>query len=602
MMNEISGLLHHDGSGLYVSNDSPQLGDVVSVRMRAPKEMELEKVFLRTVHDGEPKLVAARLEKHSYENWWVADLTVRNPRTHYRWLLTGPSVPYAWLTAGGVVFHDTADCSDFVVHASPAPPAWLQSAVVYQVFPDRFATSKLSVAAPTWAVPRSWSTHPEGRSKNTAFEYFGGDLLGIADHLDHLIELGVTVLYMTPFFPANSTHRYDASTFASVDPLLGGDDALAALIEKAHALGIKVMGDITLNHCGAEHEWFKAALAGEMPYRDFFTFDDALEHGYECWLGVKSLPKFNYESPELIDRLISGENSVLRQWLRFGLDGWRVDVANMSGRQGALDVTHEVARLARRAVESAGLDKALIAEHFHDAGPDLDGDGWHGAMNYGAFMNPVWTWLRSDAFDGNWQGIPVRTPSQPGQRMVSAITSFASRMPWRSYAFSWPLLGSHDTARIRTLCGSRERHIAALALLMTLPGTPMIFAGDEIGAEGAWGEDSRTTFPWDDRSTWDEEIFAAYKSLISVRKDSEALLAGGLRWIHVSEDLLVYLRESGDQRILVAVSRSPHEPVSLSLKDLHTSRMEPLFGGVLQDDDMITIDFQKAGALICELV
>jgi alpha-glucosidase len=570
--------IHHDGSSLYVENSAPQIGDLVKVRMRVPVEIEPEQVFLRTVHDGEPHHVQASLvDKTPQERWFEADLPIRNVRSHYRWLLAGGNAGYGWLNARGWSDHDVPDAYDFAVTAHPEGPSWIRSAVVYQIYPDRFAASGRQYPLPDWAVARPWDVRPEGRSKNTSHEYFGGDLWGVAERIGHLQALGVDVIYLTPFFPAGSTHRYDASTFDHVDPLLGGDDALEHLIDVAHAAGMKVVGDITLNHCGAGHEWFVQARAGHEEMRDYFTFNPSLRHGYECWLGVGSLPKFDYRSPALRRRLISGPDSVVRSWLRFGLDGWRVDVANMSGRQATVDLTHEVARLTREVVMEEGADKVLIAEHFHDAGADLDGDGWQGSMNYSAFLRPVWSWLADGAFQGTWLGAPVPIPRTGGAQMVATIRSFSARMPWRSLIQSWSLLGSHDTARIRSVVGD-DRHICALALLMTLPGTPMIFAGDELGATGLWGEDSRTTYPWDRPEEWDTEILAAYRKLIVLRKSSSALAEGGLRWIHVSDDVVVFLRESQDQRLLVAVAREACAPIQLESHRLEAGDVVPLFG------------------------
>lgn len=549
--------VHHDGSALYVSTMAPELGDVVEVRLRTPLELDLDSVHVRVLHDGEPRFFSASVDEVSgQERWYIARMPIRNRRTVYRWLVAGPEVGHVWVTANGIYDHEISDATDFVLTAHPLPPEWARRAVAYQVFPDRFATSGRAYEIPDWAVPKSWDERPNGRSPHTGQEYFGGDLWGIIDRLDHLEALGVNVLYLTPIFPAGSTHRYDASTFDHVDPLLGGDEAFLALVKACHARGIRIMGDITLNHCGRNHEWFVAAQAGDERTVTYFTFDDALPHGYECWWGVPSLPKFNYASPQLRRTLISRDDSAVRRWLRQGLDGWRVDVANMTGRQAGLDVTHEVAREVRDAVCAEGEDRLLIAEHGHDAGADLDGDGWHGTMNYTALCRPVWSWLADDSFDRGLFSDPAGLPRIGGRQMVATMRSFTARMPWRSFLHSWPLLGSHDTARIRSVVGGPDRQIAAAALLFTLPGTPMVFAGDEIGAEGLWGEDSRTPFPWDARDTWDRTVFDAYQALIRLRRDEDALADGGLRWVGIDDDVVAFLRETASERLLIAVARS----------------------------------------------
>jgi len=572
--------IHHDGSALYVSELAPNPGDEVEIRIRISNDVQPEQVVVRTVHDGEPRVVEASVDsKNEIETWWVAHLPILNRRSHYRWGLAGGNVGYGWLNAEGWFPFDVSDASDFALSTAELPPQWAKSAVVYQVFPDRFAKSGKVTSAPEWVVPRDWDAHPEGRSPNTPKEWFGGDLWGAADRLSHLEELGANVIYFTPFFPGKSTHRYDASTFEQVDPLLGGDEAFVHLCESAHNRNIRVMGDITLNHSGVEHEWFLKALEGHPIFSDFYTFNPSFQHGYASWLGVKSLPKFNYKSDVLKEHLISEHDSIIRKWLRppFNMDGWRVDVANMSGRQGELDMTHDVARITRHAMEDEGEDKLLIAEHFHDAGPDLDGDGWHGSMNYAAFMKPVWNWLVSENYEGKWLGLPTQVPSFTGENMVKSIKSFSSRMPWRSYLYSWSLLDSHDTARIRSVTG-RDRHHVAATMLMTLPGTPMIFQGDEIGAEGLWGEDARTTFPWEKTDKWDMETFELYKNLINLRKSNSALIEGGLRWVQISDDLICYLRETENDRVLVAVSRKAVNNVVIDLKKAAVNSVEQLLG------------------------
>lgn len=563
--------VHHDSSELFVSNTEPQLGQAVKVSLQVRRPGLVDGVILRTVHDGEPQFISAqRIGEFAYE----AELPIVNIKTHYRWGLQGGAIGYAWLNALGLHDHDVSDVHDFAITAFPMPPEWLRSAVVYQVFPDRFSRSGRNEHIPKWAVPRSWDQLPEGRSVNTGREYFGGDLWGIAERLDYIQELGATVVYMTPFFPGKSNHRYDAVTFDCVDPALGGDEALRHLIDEAHRRGMRVIGDITLNHCGSAHEWFVKAQQGDGLYREFFTFDEALPHGYECWCGHASLPKFNYASEALQEAMITGPSSVLRRWLRFGLDGWRVDVANMSGRQGALDMTHEVARMACAVVMQEGPNKALIAEHNHDAGFDLRGDGWQGTMSYATVARPVWAFVTDGAFDGVWFGNNTSLRSYTGAQAVAAIRSFAATMPWRSWQHSWGLLGSHDTARIRSVAGSAQRQAVAAALLMTLPGTPMLFAGDEIGATGLSGEASRTTFPWDQQSQWDVAILKQYRDLITLRKNRPALIDGGIEWVHSDHTSFSFIRRSRGDAVYVAVSNGKCQTESLQvnarlLGDMH---------------------------------
>ncbi len=412
-------------------------------------------------------------------------------------------------------------------------------------------------------------------------------------------DLGANVLYLTPVFPAESTHRYDAATFAEVDPLLGGDAALDRLVSAAHDDGVKVIGDITLNHCGRTHPWFVRAQDEAAPEREYFRFDSHLKHGYECWFNVPTLPKFDLTSPALRQALVLAPNSPVRTWVRGpnGLDGWRVDVANMAGRMGSIDVTHDFARDVREAMASEEPDLLLVAEHGHDASGDLLGDGWHGTMNYAGFTRQVWCWLRSADFHETFLGLPVEAPVISGERMVASLQAFHARIPWRSLLASWNILGSHDTARIRTVVGSAERQVAALALAVGLPGVPMVFAGDEIGATGWWGEDARTPFPWGDESSWDMDTLAAYQALIDIRRSRPALATGGLRWLDVGADSVAFVRELPDEAVLVVVARSQSESIRIPLTDLHARSVHHLFGfDAAVVAEQVVIDVPSAGA------
>jgi len=569
---------HHDGSDLYLLKRPTEIGDDAVVRLRVPRGTAVDAVALRCVVNGDPLGVPAVIDEETEtDTWWRATVPVLNPEVRYRFLLSGGELGYTWLNGAGLVPGDVPDADDFLVSVDPGGPAWHLESVVYEIFPDRFASSDLGVEPPGWAVPRQWDDLPHGRGPTTSFEWFGGDLRGIETHLDHIEQLGAGAIYMTPIFPAGSTHRYDASSFDEVDPLLGGDEALASLLAAAHARGLHVLGDLTPNHCGLHHPWFQRALADpDAPEREFFFFDEGLKNGYESWYGVPVLPKLNWGSPELHDRMLAAA----RKWLDapYALDGWRVDVANMAGRFRDVDLNQSVARGLR---EAAG-EKLLVAEHGHDYRPDLRAGGWHGAMNYAGFLRPVWTWLRrpdlpQELREAFW-GIPAGLPRLDGRQTVRTMRAYRSGVPWSAVLHSWTLLDSHDVARFRSVSGSRERHVVGIGLQMTTPGVPMVFAGDEIGLEGDWGEDARRTMPWSRPETWDTALLAEYKRLIALRRSSDALARGSIRYAHVSEDAIAYLRETGSERILCLASRDERDRIRLPLAALGCRELETLYG------------------------
>ncbi|GAB3143921.1 maltodextrin glucosidase [Micromonospora sonneratiae] len=576
-------MAHHDGSALYVPEQAPALGETVSVFVRVPAAVPVRRMFVRTTPDGEPRFAPAQVDRRvGGEVWWRAEVEVRNPVSNYRFLLDQPD-GNRWLTALGVVAHDVPDSTDFKLVAYEPPPGWAADAVIYQIFPDRFARSAAAVdrQPPDWAIPCDWERTPViGRGPETPYQFYGGDLDGITERLDHLDRLGVNTVYLTPVFPARSNHRYDAASFDRIDPLLGGDAAFARLADAVHDRGWRLLGDITSNHTGDGHEWFAAASSDvDAIERELYYFDP-VTGDYESWNGIKSLPKLNWGSAELRRRFLDGPDSVLARWLLppYGLDGWRVDVANMTGRRGVDAYTHEVAALLRAAVAGTRADGLIVAEHGHDYTRDLDADGWHGTMNYPGFTDPVWSWLVGDGVElPNFLGVPGGVRRRDGAAVLAAIRGFSSLVSWRSYTHSWQLLGSHDSARVRSVVGDADRQEVAAGLLCTMPGTPMIFAGDELGLTGTNGEGSRTPMPWHAPESWDTDTFARYQRLIALRRAEPALRHGGLRWAYVDADTLVFLREAAVGSVLVLARRAAGLPVTLS--GLPAASAQNVYGG-----------------------
>ncbi len=595
---------HHDGSALYLSTDSPRIGQSVEFKVRVPHTFTFEKAMLRIYQDAEPRTFELKkIKDGATESWWSAKAEVLNPVVRYRFLFADGD-KYLWLNAGGLHDFDVTSVHDFHILATPSYPKWIRSSVFYQIFPDRFATTnKYNKKPPAEFVPRTWDELPKGRDATTGVEFFGGDLEGVENHLDHLTTLGINGIYFTPFFPARSTHRYDASTFDFVDPLLGGDKALFALNKAAAKSGIRIMGDLTTNHCGAGHPWINKALKDKKSKERSFFYWDKSNHGYVGWWGLASLPKLNFSSQSLQTLFYEGKNSIVKTWLRkpYNMAGWRIDVGNMTGRYLDQDLNQEVMRGIRKAMDEENPDAWLVAENADHFPLDLDGLGWHGTMNYNGFMRPVWGWLKANPDNKyGFFGLDVEIPSFTGEQMVKAMQGFSAQIAWRSLVASMLLLDSHDTARLRSVVGGdAARHLAGMGLLMTYPGVPSIFAGDEIGIEGRWGEDSRRTINWEDRSGWDSGFYELLRTLIKVRKNSDALINGGLRFIAIENDFVAYLRESKDQSILVIVTRSGGK-IKLDLSPYGYEISQTLFGPP-QLGDKISLKSKKAAVGIWEL-
>ncbi|WP_294181952.1 glycoside hydrolase family 13 protein [uncultured Schumannella sp.] len=565
---------HHDGSPLYVERAAPELGDRVRVRLRVPRHdgPALRRVHARSNPDHEPRWDEAhRLAGDHADEWWEASIEVANLRHGYRWLLEDEAGGIRWLNQAGLSSGETRDVDDFALVAGNAPPAWMTSSIMYEIFPDRFARSAAAEQrpAPEWAIPAGWGDPVDSEMPGRSQQFYGGDLDGITEHLDHLADLGVDLLYLNPFFPAASNHRYDAANFRVVDPLLGGDEALIRLVEAAHARGMRVIGDLTTNHSGDRHEWFRAAHGTpQAPESEFYYFTDASNESYESWLGVPSLPKFDWSSAELRRRFIEGPDSVVAHWLRppFNLDGWRIDVANMTGRLGVVDLNAEVRQTLRRTMREINPDTVLLAESTNDATDDFTGDAWHGAMTYADFTRPLWGWLASPAEPDEelwFFGVPVtRIPAVTGTELVAQHERFVAGIPWRVRLGTMHALDTHDTARFLTHA-SPDALAVAVGLSVTLPGIPTVWMGDEFGLLGEDGEASRTPMPWGRTGDAAEGTFALYRELLALRRAHPVLGTSGLRWLHVSDDALLFVRESAEECVFVLAARGAAEvPVS----------------------------------------
>ena len=553
---------HHDGSELYISNAAPKLGESVTLRVRVPRSYAFEQCLVRFYHDGEPRTAPLKLEREeALETWWSVKIKIINSSTAYRFVFVAPG-KYEWLNAYGLFDHDVHSNNDFVVVATSANPSWIRSSVFYQIFPDRFAKSGRTYTLPEWAQHRDWNDFPAGRTNTTGTEIYGGDLYGVEEHLDHIENLGINGIYFTPFFPARSNHRYDASSFREVDPLLGGDKALFSLVKKAKAKKIHVMADLTSNHCGAGHPWLaKAQKNKKSKERGYFYWDKSVKHGYVGWWGLASLPKLNFSSQALRNEMYAGKNSIVKQWLRakYGMSGWRIDVGNMTGREGAEDHHDEVMYGVRQAMHEVNPDAWLVAENGDFVARDLDGFGWHGAMNYQGFMRPFWNWMnRNPQITGGFQGLPFEMPKITGKQLVASMNEFNASIPWRSLVSSMTFLDTHDTARFRSVVtGDKDAHEAAIAMSLAYPGVPSIFAGDELGLEGIFGEDARRTIDWESQANWDMPFLESVKSLVKIRRTHDAFANGGLRWVAVEDEFLTFLRESKKESILFFISRGP---------------------------------------------
>ena len=556
--------IHHDGSESYVSNLYPRLGQTVRLRLRISHQAPVRRVILRTLPDGEQRLTP--MQRGATEppaQWWESDLLIDEPSVHYRFIIDAADGIWHY-SAAGLSPHIPLDRTDFRILAEYDPPGWPLETIFYQIFPDRFANGDPSTSPrPEEYEYRGhrpmtypWETLPPPDQPGPLV-FYGGDLPGIESRLDYLSDLGVNALYLNPVFTALSNHKYDVADYDHVDPHLGGDDALASLRRALDARGMRYLLDIVPNHCGYWHPWFQSALADPAtPEAEFFTF---LNHPneYASWLGVWTLPKLNYRSERLRQRIYEGPEAVFRHWLRppFSADGWRVDVANMLGRQGETQLGREIGQALRRAVRETRPDAYLMGENFFDATDQLQGDQWDGVMNYDGFTHPLWNWLRGYEQGAHGLAEPLHGPRWSSETMVTAWQSRLAAIPWVVACRQYNLLDSHDTPRIRTMVGGNDAlHRLAAAVLLTFPGVPGLYYGDEIGLTDLPHVKQRGCMVWDE-ARWDKPLRDYHRQLIHLRRESAALCHGGFQVLLTEADTVAYQRAAAADRVLVFAHR-----------------------------------------------
>ena len=382
-------------------------------------------------------------------------------------------------------------------------PAWAKNKVIYQIFPSRFASSQDIPESQWYQAPISpWTD-------------LKGDLKGITAHLDHIKALGADIIYMTPIFRSNSSHKYDTIDYYSIDPSFGTGEDLKELVDRAHALGMRVVLDGVFNHTSPDFFAFADVKEkGESsPYKDWYYIESFPVKAfsfkpfsglpnYKCFGYFGGMPKVNLRNPDAADYFIG----VALHWLRFsGADGWRLDVAD--------EIGHGFWRRFRAAVKAEFPEALIVGEVWHHAPDFLEGDQWDSVMNY-----PFYRAVLDFAAEG----------SLSASEFMGKLGFQRGHTHTAAYPLLWNLIGSHDTPRILHLCGeNRERHRLAAALQLLLPGMPMVYYGDEVGMTGAKDPDCRRGMLWDETRR-DSETFRWYQKLIEVRHTIPAVTEGAL--------------------------------------------------------------------------
>ncbi|WP_107666654.1 glycoside hydrolase family 13 protein [Cyanothece sp. BG0011] len=426
-------------------------------------------------------------------------------------------------------------------------PDWVKHAVFYQIYPDSFARKVpphqkwlLDVPLEDWDAPPTYQG------------YKGGNLWGVMEKLDYLQDLGVTALYFTPIFRSACNHGYHTHDYYGIDPLLGDREAFDQLLKTAHDKGFKVVLDGVFNHASRGFFFFNDILENgpNSPWLDWFkiegwplsAYDGSLPANYVSWIDYRALPQFNHDNPAVREYIMQ----VGEYWLKQGIDGWRLDVPDCVTAEGFwVDF--------RDRVKGVNPEAYIVGEIAFDASQWLDGKQFDGVMNY-PFARLTAGFIIGDRVDKEiiphfYE--PYETLDAAGY--AKGIEELLARHPWEIQLTQLNLLDSHDTPRFLSIAnGDRTSAKLGALLLMTFPGTPNIFYGDEIGIEGGHEPDCRKGFPPEEK--WDAEALAYYKQLIQIRKKSRALRTGDYHTLYAQGKVYIFARILGEEAVIIAVN------------------------------------------------
>ncbi len=474
-------------------------------------------------------------------------------------------------------------------------PDWLDGGIIYQIFPDRFFSSgeeKQNVPEDRF-ICKDWYKQPEYRQipeKCTlGNDYYGGDFKGIEEKLPYLKSLGVSCIYLNPIFEAHSNHRYNTADYMKTDPSLGTEEELVSLIKAAEKQGIYLVLDGVFSHTGDDSVYFNskhrygtdgAAYSEGSPYRSWYKFGN-YPTGYACWWGVPSLPETEENDLSFSD-FITGENGVIRYWLKKGIKGWRLDVAD--------ELPDEFLDRIRLAVKSEGEDNYLLGEVWEDATNKISygsrrrflrGRQLDSVMNY-PFANAIVDFVKN----GN------------SQDLYNTVLNILENYPPQAVKLLMNHIGTHDTARILTVLASNmsetgdrrwqseqtlsgEQYADGVRLLklaavlqFTLPGVPSVYYGDEAGLTGYGDPFCRAGYPWGREN---RELIDFYKTLGQFRRSSPVFASGDFIPVYAQNAVFAFIRKKGKSAVLTAVN-SGNASAEIEVPSEYRGA-KPVFGG-----------------------
>jgi glycosidase len=391
---------------------------------------------------------------------------------------------------------------------------WRNGAIVYQVMVDRFAPStrveqkKHLYPAPKilrdWGeVPARGVLIPSLKLWSHEIDFWGGDLESLRGKVNYIQALGADVLYLCPIHLAYTNHKYDALDYLKISPEFGTQQDLKKLTDDVHKSGMKIVLDGVFNHMGRNADIFKQASSDpKSAYRDWFYFDSHYPGGARIWSDAGNLPELNLENIRVREYIYGSPDSVVRRYLRQGIDGWRLDVAYDLGFAYLGELTK-----AAHKQKPGSLVVGEIASYPKEWFPSVDG-----VMNFTA---------RAIILQAALGEIEPNTAAQ----MISRVIEEAGIEPMLK---SWLMLDNHDNFRLATKLPLVSQQRLAQALQFTLPGSPNLYYGTELGMTGGDDPEMRAPMRWDLVSENNAALYWT-KKLVRLHKENRALRIGNFR-------------------------------------------------------------------------
>ena len=403
-------------------------------------------------------------------------------------------------------------------------PKWVENTIWYQIFPERFATS---------GSPKSHSLLAWDDTKSIDIHcFYGGDIKGATTKLEYLKDLGVTGVYFNPIFESTENHKYNTTDYTKIDKDFGDDKDMQEFISKAHSLGIKVMIDAVFNHSGTNFfAWQDVLKHGkDSAYFDWFYINDlsnltqkksTKDGRYFTFAFVEEMPKLNTNNPKVVQYFLD----VTKDWLtRWDLDGIRFDVGN--------EISHSFIKTLRRHIKAIKPDIYLLGEIWMDSSMYMMGDEYDSVMNY-PFLQSVGNFFLDES-----------TCAKDFEYWINYCYSLYNK---QANKVIFNLLDSHDIDRLLTRSKSYDKFLQQLAVLFTMPGSPCIYYGTELGLEGENDPYNRLPMPWDKVNSPDAlKTYQAVKALIALRKAEPSLLGTVIEWHVNSQDRTIWYTRTGD--------------------------------------------------------